>query len=68
MLVLSAASASPENGHLQALVAAERQCTRDAIDADLDEMEATLAYLRDASKSEPKKVTDPAALLSTLVD
>ena len=31
MLVLSAANASPENHHLQMLVAAERQRTRDAI-------------------------------------
>ncbi len=31
MLVLSAANASPDNVHLQALVAAERQNTRDAI-------------------------------------
>ena len=31
MLVLSAANASPENQHLQALVAAERRRTRDAI-------------------------------------
>ena len=31
MLVLSAANASPENSHLQALVAAERGRTRDAI-------------------------------------
>lgn len=31
MLVLSAANASPENTHLQALVAAERQRTRDGI-------------------------------------
>ena len=43
-----------------------------AIDADLDEMEtmieATLAYLRGDFESEPKQVTDLAALLSTLVD
>ena len=31
MIVLSAANASPENHHLQAVVAAERQRTRDAI-------------------------------------
>ncbi len=57
MLVLSAANASPENAHLQALVAAERQRTRDGVrhcldravasgelrpDADLDGL-ATLA-------------------------
>ncbi len=57
MLVLSAANASPENAHLQALVAVERQRTRDAVrhcldcavasaelrpDADLDGL-ATLA-------------------------
>jgi signal transduction histidine kinase len=46
--------------------------TQAAIDADLDEMEAmieaTLAYLRGDFESEPKQVTDLAALLSTLVD
>ena len=48
------------------------QETQAAIDADLDEMEAmieaTLAYLRGDFESEPKQVTDLAALLSTLVD
>jgi signal transduction histidine kinase len=43
-----------------------------AVDADLDEMEAmieaTLAYLRGDFESEPKQVTDLAALLLTLVD
>jgi signal transduction histidine kinase len=50
----------------------EDQETQAAIDADLDEMEAmieaTLAYLRGDFESEPKQVTDLAALLSTLVD
>jgi len=43
-----------------------------AIDTDLEEMEgmieATLAYLRDETETEPKQVTDLAALLSTLTD
>ena len=43
-----------------------------AIDADLEEMEsmieATLAYLRGDAETEPKQVTDLAALLSTLTD
>ncbi len=43
-----------------------------AIDADLEEMEvmieATLAYLRGEAETEPKQVTDLAALLSTLID
>ncbi len=43
-----------------------------AIDSDLDEMEAmieaTLAYMRGDFESEPRQVTDLAALLSTLVD
>lgn len=43
-----------------------------SVDADLDEMEAmieaTLAYLRGDFESEPKQVTDLAALLLTLVD
>jgi len=50
----------------------EDQEMQAAIDADLDEMEAmieaTLAYLRGDFESEPKQVTDLAALLSTLVD
>ena len=37
---------------------------RNAIDAHPDEAQAMLADLRAASKSEPKKVTDPAARLS----
>ena len=37
---------------------------RDAIDAHPDETQATIGYLCDASKPEPKKVKDPAALLS----
>ena len=36
MLVMSAANASPENNHLQALVAAERQSTREAIRHGID--------------------------------
>ena len=43
-----------------------------AIDADLEEMEAmieaTLAYLRGETETEPRQVTDLAALLSTLTD
>jgi len=43
-----------------------------AIDADLEEMEgmieSTLAYLRGDAETEPKQVTDLAALLSTLTD
>ena len=43
-----------------------------AIDADLQEMdamiEATLAYLRGDNETEPKRVVDLAALLSTLTD
>ncbi len=43
-----------------------------AIDADLEEMEcmieATLAYLRGDTETEPTQVTDLAALLSTLTD
>jgi len=43
-----------------------------AIDADLEEMEAmieaTLAYMRGETETEPKQVTDLAALLSTLTD
>lgn len=43
-----------------------------AIDADLEEMEgmveATLAYLRGDAETEPKQMTDLAALLSTLTD
>lgn len=50
----------------------EDQEMQSATDADLDEMEtmieATLAYLRGDFESEPKQVTDLAALLSTLVD
>ncbi len=37
MLVLSAANASPENAHLQALVATERRRTRDAIRRRVDQ-------------------------------
>ena len=43
-----------------------------AMDADLEEMEAmieaTLAYLRGETETEPRQVTDLAALLSTLTD
>ena len=43
-----------------------------AMDADLEEMEAmieaTLAYLRGETETEPRQVTDLAALLSTLID
>lgn len=43
-----------------------------AVDADLEEMEgmieATLAYLRGDAETEPRQVTDLAALLSTLTD
>ncbi len=43
-----------------------------AFDADLEEMEvmieATLAYLRGEAESEPRQMTDLAALLSTLAD
>ncbi len=41
MLVLSAANASPENHHLQALVAAERGRTRDAIRHGIDRAAAS---------------------------
>ncbi len=48
------------------------EATQASIDADLDEMEAmieaTLAYLRGDFESEPKQVTDLAALLLTLVN
>ncbi len=56
---------------LRAGFIAERDAQR-AIDADLDEMEAmieaTLAYLRGEIEPEQPRVTDLAALLSTLVD
>ena len=41
MLVLSAANASPENNHLQALVAAERGRTRDAIRCGIERAAAS---------------------------
>jgi signal transduction histidine kinase len=46
--------------------------TQRAIDADLDEMEAmieaTLAYLRGETESEPRRAADLAAILETLCD
>ncbi len=48
MLVLSAANASPENAHLQALVAAERQRTRDAVRQCLDRAVASADLRPDA--------------------
>ncbi|TQF85214.1 HAMP domain-containing protein [Elioraea sp. Yellowstone] len=46
--------------------------TQHAIDADLDEMEAmidaTLAYLRGETESEPRRPADLAAILETLCD
>lgn len=46
--------------------------TQRAIDADLDEMEAmidaTLAYLRGETESEPRRPADLAAILETLCD
>ncbi len=50
MLVLSAANASPENAHLQALVAAERQRTRDAVGHCLDRAIASADLRPDADR------------------